>query len=401
MLSQLDVLFRSSIVQLPRLVPPQVLSWTDPEGPYPLIINLPSRGSHSISLYIFIKYDLTPSEAEALPVVLDFHGGGFFLGSCLEQAPFCSKLARELGAVVISVDYRLAPTHAFPAPLEDAEDVLQAVLEPESKGGMALREAIRKKIQQNWASLDKDRRKELKALGRRSKRRFHRSDKSSAPPSKATTPMSSTTNTPLLVDLDPTRIATSGFSSGGNIALNLAISLQEPHHSDDWPSVFKPDYKYPIPLLLYYPSFDARQLPSERTLPADLLKSSGFWAETADRLAPTYLPRSMAGHPRASPGLADIEGLHKMARMILILPGLDSLADQSEVWVKKVKESGRASDLRLERYPAMKHGWTQMPDGWLNPNEKNQKFDIYDKTIDFTRRIWAGDESVLQDSTQI
>jgi len=151
MLSNLNVYFRSAVVQLPRWVPPQVLSWTDPEGPYPLIFNLPSRGSYKIPLYIFIKQDLTPVEAESLPVVLDFHGGGFFLGSCLEQAPFCSKLARELGAVVISVDYRLAPSYKFPAPLEDAEDVLQAVLEPTSVAGIALREAVRKRVQENGA----------------------------------------------------------------------------------------------------------------------------------------------------------------------------------------------------------------------------------------------------------
>jgi acetyl esterase/lipase len=90
-------------------VPTTVLKWTDPAGPYPIIIELPSRGNYKIPVYAFIRRDLSPGEAEKLPVVIDFHGGGFVLGSCLEQAPFCSKLARELGAVILSVDYRMGP----------------------------------------------------------------------------------------------------------------------------------------------------------------------------------------------------------------------------------------------------------------------------------------------------
>lgn len=43
-----------------------------------------------------------------VPVVLDFHGGGFIMGSPLEQAPYAAMMARELGAVVISVSYELS-----------------------------------------------------------------------------------------------------------------------------------------------------------------------------------------------------------------------------------------------------------------------------------------------------
>ena len=46
------------------------------------------------------------------------------MGSYLEQAPFCAKLARELKCVVLSVDYRTGPIHKHPAALEDAQDVL-------------------------------------------------------------------------------------------------------------------------------------------------------------------------------------------------------------------------------------------------------------------------------------
>ncbi len=54
------------------------------------------------------------------PLVVFFHGGGFVLGALEEFDVFCSRLASGAGALVVSVDYRLAPEHKFPAAAEDA-----------------------------------------------------------------------------------------------------------------------------------------------------------------------------------------------------------------------------------------------------------------------------------------
>jgi acetyl esterase len=54
-----------------------------------------------------------------LPGLLHLHGGGFCLGSVDLEHAVCVDLARELGAVVVSVEYRLAPEHPYPAPLDD------------------------------------------------------------------------------------------------------------------------------------------------------------------------------------------------------------------------------------------------------------------------------------------
>ena len=56
---------------------------------------------------------------EALPALVYFHGGGFVVGSVDLYDADCRRIAAEVGAVVVSVDYRLAPEHPFPAPLED------------------------------------------------------------------------------------------------------------------------------------------------------------------------------------------------------------------------------------------------------------------------------------------
>jgi acetyl esterase/lipase len=54
-----------------------------------------------------------------LPALVYFHGGGFVAGSLDLYDADCRRIAAEVGAVVVSVDYRLAPEHPFPAPLED------------------------------------------------------------------------------------------------------------------------------------------------------------------------------------------------------------------------------------------------------------------------------------------
>lgn len=54
-----------------------------------------------------------------LPLVVDFHGGGWVFGSHEGSDWLCSSVAAAVGAVVVSVDYRLAPTHRWPAAAED------------------------------------------------------------------------------------------------------------------------------------------------------------------------------------------------------------------------------------------------------------------------------------------
>lgn len=61
---------------------------------------------------------------EPRPVVVNFHGGGFALGSARQCDWICSIVASDVDAVVVSVDYRLAPAHKFPAAVEDCYDAL-------------------------------------------------------------------------------------------------------------------------------------------------------------------------------------------------------------------------------------------------------------------------------------
>jgi acetyl esterase len=60
------------------------------------------------------------SEQTALPTVAFFHGGGWVIGDLDTHDLTCRTIAQEAEAVVVSVDYRLAPEHPFPAAAEDA-----------------------------------------------------------------------------------------------------------------------------------------------------------------------------------------------------------------------------------------------------------------------------------------
>lgn len=59
------------------------------------------------------------------PVVVNFHGGGWCIGSPEQSRWVSSRVAHELGALVISPDYRLAPEHPYPAAVEDAWAALE------------------------------------------------------------------------------------------------------------------------------------------------------------------------------------------------------------------------------------------------------------------------------------
>lgn len=65
-------------------------------------------------------YWITLPDADAGGAILFFHGGGFSLGSTRDHLGLCIRLARAANVPVLSIDYRLAPEHPFPAAVEDA-----------------------------------------------------------------------------------------------------------------------------------------------------------------------------------------------------------------------------------------------------------------------------------------
>jgi acetyl esterase/lipase len=73
--------------------------------------------------------EVTAPGADADAVILYFHGGVYVIGSAATSVPLVAELARRTGARVITLDYRLAPEHPYPAAVDDARAAYQGLLE--------------------------------------------------------------------------------------------------------------------------------------------------------------------------------------------------------------------------------------------------------------------------------
>jgi acetyl esterase len=87
-------------------------------------LEMPGPGG-SIQLRLFDPR----AERAAGPVVVFYHGGGFVVGSIGTHAPLAAEIARGLDLPVISVEYRLAPEHKWPAAPDDAEAATRWIAE--------------------------------------------------------------------------------------------------------------------------------------------------------------------------------------------------------------------------------------------------------------------------------
>jgi len=85
-----------------------------PGVPLPVVVDVDADG---------VPCRLYATRADA-PILVYMHGGGWCYGSIEAFDPFCRRIADRSGCAVLSVGYRLAPEHVFPAALDDVETVL-------------------------------------------------------------------------------------------------------------------------------------------------------------------------------------------------------------------------------------------------------------------------------------
>lgn len=136
-------------------------------------------------------------------------------------------------------------------------------------------------------------------------------------------------------------------------------------------------------------------------------------------MGPTYLPRKLRAHPRASPGLNHPDNIHKNAAILLVLPEKDTLAVQSDVWVDTMNQNdwngpvrfgdGRQGDwdghtggtagsdnipskenggMEVWHAPGCRHGWTQFPDLVVCGHERSEREKVFARTLDFVKANW-------------
>lgn len=121
--------------------PPDLLDLTDIPGtramlselfgmiPAPVIDGVSSQDHHVPGPpgdpAVLVRVYEPVSRPATLPSLLWIHGGGYVLGSIQDDDARVRQLAKTINAVVVSVEYRLAPEHPFPAPVEDCYAALK------------------------------------------------------------------------------------------------------------------------------------------------------------------------------------------------------------------------------------------------------------------------------------
>ncbi|CCM05351.1 uncharacterized protein FIBRA_07565 [Fibroporia radiculosa] len=125
--------FHNAVIRY--VIPSHLLPWD------PTKRTLPSNGAsepskvgeiRDIPLDRFVMRIFTPEGTApqgGWPLILYFHGGGWVMGDIATENTFCTHMCKRASCVVVSVAYRLAPEHPYPAAVEDAVEALRWVHE--------------------------------------------------------------------------------------------------------------------------------------------------------------------------------------------------------------------------------------------------------------------------------
>jgi acetyl esterase len=93
-------------------------------GNVPALAHIEDRIIGGVPVRVYWPHSVNP-----LPIVVYFHGGGWVLGDIETYDGLCRALAMSSGCIVASVEYRLAPEHPYPAPLDDCYAVTKYISE--------------------------------------------------------------------------------------------------------------------------------------------------------------------------------------------------------------------------------------------------------------------------------
>ncbi|KAI5306777.1 hypothetical protein KEM55_008508, partial [Ascosphaera atra] len=78
----------------------------------------------NLAFFVSPDYERGKELGRLYPVVVNFHGGGFTLGCATDDYRWFRRVVQATNAVVVSVDYRLAPEYPFPTAVDDGVDAL-------------------------------------------------------------------------------------------------------------------------------------------------------------------------------------------------------------------------------------------------------------------------------------
>jgi acetyl esterase/lipase len=276
-------------------------------------------GKFTLHFYVPTNY-LEEEKSTKWPAVINFHGGGFTLGSATDDARFARFVMERSKAVFISVDYRLAPEYPFPTAVEDGADALLYVI-----------------------------------------------------------------NNATELRIDPNRLATSGFSAGGNIAITAPMRLHLLGQTLPIP-------KYTIvATVTFYPITDYTLSREERRA-ASVRPDATLPPSLTNLFDSSYLfpPELDLRDPCLSPNKASDELLIKSIpdNVFFYTCEWDMLLREGEYLARRLEQppiSKRVSYTMVREVP---HGWDKSPNP-MKPPPKSEK--IYRECCTRLWKIFNGD----------
>ncbi len=84
--------------------------------------SIPTRDGAAIEARTYRRAVETASSPSPVPVYIHLHGGGFLFGTLSSEDPACARVAVTTGALILNVNYRHTPEHAYPTAWDDVED---------------------------------------------------------------------------------------------------------------------------------------------------------------------------------------------------------------------------------------------------------------------------------------
>ncbi|ERT03123.1 hypothetical protein HMPREF1624_01428 [Sporothrix schenckii ATCC 58251] len=270
--------------------------------------------------------------AGPFPTVVNFHGGGFVLGAGTDDARFARHVMQTAGAIFVSVEYRLAPEHAFPTAVEDGADALLYLI-------------------RNAASLR----------------------------------------------IDPERLATSGFSAGGNLCLTslLRLGAYKEEVADAASSSPLPAHNV-VATATWYPAVDYKLSRAERratcTRPDQALPSNLTDLFDASYLYPPDLDLS---DPHLSPSQASDERLARDLPPCILFYTCewDMLLREGEHLARRLGREPIGKDVYYKMIPAVPHGWDKSPNP-LTPAEGSEE--LYLDCCERLKAVFAENTTLAQ-----
>ncbi|KAL2868695.1 alpha/beta hydrolase [Aspergillus lucknowensis] len=291
-----------------------------PRPPSPTFSRSFPSGSSKVVLRFYCPagYVQGRKEGRRLPVVVNFHGGGFTLGGPTDDARWAQAVLSEVGAVVVSVGYRRAPEHPFPAAVDDGVEALQYLAGHATELG-----------------------------------------------------------------LDVSRVALSGFSAGGNLAVTVPLRLRnalEKASQERWLSRAESTQQlvattvsdlHIVALFCWYPILDfdeprehrrAMSINPDKTLPS-------FFTDLFDE---SYLPDlEERRSPYASPVYATDEALRDALPhdIFFYICEWDMLMNEGQQFVRRLLDINK--HVRAMMIEKARHAWDKSPNPFRDPDEVN------------------------------